>query len=563
MSAYIGYSPSFQVDTTNQLSDQVISIVQGQTEYTLTFAPNSDNLLIVSVNGSFYVPTIDYYVLGNKITFTNLSFPDSGVVYIYFLGSNYFRLNTVTDSSIQIQHLSSELKMFEFQIFTGDGTTKEFLLTFVPGSSYSVLVFIAGVLQKPAVHYMVVNKTLSFVSAPANNSEIVIRNMAFKGTEAVYQIPSQAVTEDKIAPLAISTSKIQDSAITFSQIQDSTISFQKLNGGVVSNIFFYEEVASSLELDSSRSYRLLVDTSTNSVSITLPQNPVIGQLVEILDSKDAFDEYLCTILRNGNKLDGQELDVAFYKRGVHCTFIFVGSGNWKLVYYDEGTEFLGVQNAIRAACEGRFVPEGSLFFSDLTIKGKFPWVYTVAPSVSSVNSYGTASVIYTFRQGSVAFRDIGSGILPTLTATLSDGSTSVVFTFNPSTSTLHSLVFDFTVPSGMGSSFLTVNSFDPGNFAVTINGIDFDVSECDLDLTMVMTERFFRNEISSQWKSGYGSELIGFIKGIENNQLMSDYQTIDRNAIACSTRGLENNDTIRSKFWTSDGNTIACSLNSV
>ena len=233
MSSYIGYTPTFQVDTSNQLSDQIISIVSGQAQYTLSFAPTSDNLLIVSVNGTFYVPTVDYYIESNKITFINVAFPSSGTVYIYYLGSNYFRLNTVTDSSIQVNHLSSQLKLFQSQIFTGDSTTTQFTLTFTPGSAYAVLVLLNNVLQKPSVHYNIIDKTLIFVTAPVSGAEIVIRNLGFKGTEETYTIPSQYIVEDMLSPQSIGTIALKDSAVTTIKVADANITFPKLSSQLI------------------------------------------------------------------------------------------------------------------------------------------------------------------------------------------------------------------------------------------------------------------------------------------------------------------------------------------
>lgn len=491
--SYIGYTPSFQVNTSNQLSDQVIAIVSTQTQYTLSFAPTSDNLLIVSVNGTFYVPTIDFYIEGNIITFINSSFPSSGNIYIYYLGSNYFRLNSVTDASIQVNHLSSQLKLFQLQLFTGDGVETVFQLEFTPGSSYSVLIFIDDVLQKPAVDYTIVDRTLTFVNPPSLSSEITIRNLGFKGTEEVYIIPDEAVVEDKLASNAVTTSKILDGSVTTTKLNDNSVTFAKLNSSLISNIFFYEVVSSDLVIDNTRSRKLLVDTSLNSVSITLPATPVIGQLVEILDANNSFDEYICTIIRNGKKINNDALNVSFYKQGIYCKLIYIGNDNWKLIYYDEGSEFIGLQNMIRCAIEGRTVDnEGDLFFSYFDVKGNYPWIYTVASLPASVNSYETVSLTYMFKPDSVTFSDLGSSILPTITAIISDGLTPVTFTLNTATSTTHSLVFDCIVPSGITSSFFTLDLYDAGSYTVQVNGLDFSIVPVDQNITFVMTVRFIR-----------------------------------------------------------------------
>ena len=57
-----------------------------------------------------------------------------------------------------------------------------------------------------------------------------------------------------------------------------------------------------------------VDTSSNTVNVTLPASPKTGEWVEIIDAAGDFDTNSVTLLRNGNKInnlsDDLELDVA-------------------------------------------------------------------------------------------------------------------------------------------------------------------------------------------------------------------------------------------------------------
>jgi hypothetical protein len=469
MTAYIGYTPSLTLDTTNQLSDQVIPIVSGEDTYTLLFAPTSDNLLIVSVEGVFYVPTQDFYITGDQITFIKPGFPSSGTIYIFYLGANYFRLNTVSDNSIQRQHLSSDLKLFELQTFVGNGTSDEFTLSFSPGSAYATLVFVDGVLKKPSSDYTIVDNLLSFTTPPANLKEILVRNLGFKASELVVQIPALSIVESKIADSAITESKLASASVSEEKIQDSAVSFGKLSSGLVEDLMFYELITTSLTLEATKSRRLLVDTSASAISITLPASPSYGQVIEVLDVNDSFDEYPCSILRNGKTIAGVAANMSFYKKGVHCILIYVGGNNWKLSYYNEGQTFLGVQYPLSAFVEA-YISENGNFVSYIDTVVKLPWVYSIATSSSSLTSGQTLTISLTSSAVSVS----GSGTLPKLVILLSDNVTTKDAVLNVGTSTGTQLKFDYIVDAT--STGITIQSFNTGARTVTMAGLPFRIS---------------------------------------------------------------------------------------
>jgi hypothetical protein len=61
-------------------------------------------------------------------------------------------------------------------LFSGNGATVSFNLSFAPGSSHAVLVSVAGAVQISGVDYSVVGKSLNFISPPAagaNNIQVV------------------------------------------------------------------------------------------------------------------------------------------------------------------------------------------------------------------------------------------------------------------------------------------------------------------------------------------------------------------------------------------------------
>lgn len=61
--------------------------------------------------------------------------------------------------------------------FTGDGATTAYVLGVSPASVNGVLATIDGVVQTPTADFTVSGSTLTFVTAPPDNSDIVIRNL--------------------------------------------------------------------------------------------------------------------------------------------------------------------------------------------------------------------------------------------------------------------------------------------------------------------------------------------------------------------------------------------------
>jgi hypothetical protein len=63
------------------------------------------------------------------------------------------------------------------QIFTGDGSNTNYILSSNVLAQNNVIVSVNGLLQIPTTHYSVTGNTLSFTSAPRANSRIEARNL--------------------------------------------------------------------------------------------------------------------------------------------------------------------------------------------------------------------------------------------------------------------------------------------------------------------------------------------------------------------------------------------------
>jgi len=497
------------VDTTNQTSDQVLAINPLLEYYTLKFAPVSDNFIQVFVNGVFYLPTVDYYVEGNKIYFMKPDIPVTGYIYVFFLGTNYFRLNEVSEASVAQEHLVSDLKLFEYDVFDGNGTEDTFTLHFVPGSVSSLLVFVDGIVKTPFQDYTLIENVLTFTDPPALNTQIICRNMGFKASEQVFEIADLSITTDKIADGAVTTDKLADDAVTTDKVLDGSITTEKLNSEVFSDIINYEWVYDTIDLQTQYSRRLLVDTTATSINIILPPDPVVGQYVEILDFTRNFANFNCTLVRNGKNIGGQAANYVLDRAAMHCRLIYT-TGNWELfwlnagavftaelteknceIFSDEHTEAttfysdpyiqVGVKTGVEYSQDGdRLTTESEEIDTELytayeeSKDSNYPSAFSCAVNGTEFVTGQQVIISLTFKSSSVSVS--GSGVKPSIELSFSDMVTQVDAELNTTTSTTSVLYFNYTVQRDNVTQYIDITGFDTGDYTVTIEGQDFVLS---------------------------------------------------------------------------------------
>lgn len=113
-----------------------------------------------------------------------------------------------SDGTITFQKLAPSV--FNYDTFTGDGTTTTFTLSENVLEAKHLLVTVAAVMQTPTTAYTAQGTTLTFTSAPANGAAILVR----------YYVGASILTP---ADNSVSTVKIQNSAVTSAKIADGTI----------------------------------------------------------------------------------------------------------------------------------------------------------------------------------------------------------------------------------------------------------------------------------------------------------------------------------------------------
>jgi hypothetical protein len=106
-----------------------------------------------------------------------------------------------------------------------NGSTKTFNLTsggnlFYPGSSYSILVVLGGVVQEPESAYTIDQYQITFASAPGASDDFFCIVL---GVALGIGVPGEGT---------VSTSKLQDSSVTFDKIAPSARGVGIQSGGV-------------------------------------------------------------------------------------------------------------------------------------------------------------------------------------------------------------------------------------------------------------------------------------------------------------------------------------------
>ena len=143
------------------------------------YSPASANNLLVSLNGVIQKPGSSFTISGSQITFSSALTSSDSIDFIIALG-DVLSIGTPTDGAVgtaQIAPNAVTVDKINFPTkttMTGDGS--DTTLTINSGRTVDdVLVFVNGICLVPTDDYTISGTTLTFVAAPADESEIVVR----------------------------------------------------------------------------------------------------------------------------------------------------------------------------------------------------------------------------------------------------------------------------------------------------------------------------------------------------------------------------------------------------
>jgi len=89
------------------------------------------------------------------------------------------------------------------------------------------------------------------------------------------------------------------------------------------------EVTSGINADSNKAY--WVDTDGGSVTLTLPANPSMGDIVRIFDVRNTFDSNNCIVDRNGHNIMGAADNLTVSTEGAAFELVYYNATyGWRI-----------------------------------------------------------------------------------------------------------------------------------------------------------------------------------------------------------------------------------------
>jgi len=147
----------------------------------------------------------------------------------------------INNNTITAGMLTTALKNFTYDSFTGDGVTTTYTLTDDVGSVNAVLAYIDGIVQPTTAYALPTTTSIQFLTAPPSGSVIRCLHLGFQstvgvpsdGTVTTPKIATNAVTAAKFADGAVATAKIADDAVTEAKIAAQTITNASITPGTI------------------------------------------------------------------------------------------------------------------------------------------------------------------------------------------------------------------------------------------------------------------------------------------------------------------------------------------
>ena len=183
----------------------------------------------------------------------------------------------INNNTITSAMLTTALKNFTVDEFTGAAAQTTFTLTDDVGSVNALLVYIDGIVQPTAGYSLPTATSIQFNTAPPVSSIIRCLHLGFQstvgvpsdGTITTAKIAANAVTAAKFADGSVSTAKIADDAVTEAKIAAQTITNASLSPGTIRS----QEIANGTIVGTD-----IADNSISGTKIQLTSN-VAGDLM--------------------------------------------------------------------------------------------------------------------------------------------------------------------------------------------------------------------------------------------------------------------------------------------
>lgn len=157
-------------------------------------------------------PIVAYSIVnGNVLTFTEAPQTGTNNIYVIYRGSGVSNYAFVPDGSISTAKLAQNIRQFNVDNFTANGTGQTFTLSETPATANTVMVAIDGVIQTAPSNYSISGTTLTFTSAPPSSANVTVRHLGFRTTATVTALSAGSVTATELAAGSVTNAKLAGS----------------------------------------------------------------------------------------------------------------------------------------------------------------------------------------------------------------------------------------------------------------------------------------------------------------------------------------------------------------
>jgi len=186
-------------------------------------------------------PIVAYSIVnGSTLTFTEAPQTGTNNIYVIYRGSGMSNYAFVPDGSISYAKLANNIRQFNVDNFTANGTGQTFTLSETPATANTVIAAIDGVVQTAPSNYNISGNTIIFTSAPAASANVTVRHLGFRTTSTVTALSAGSVTATEIVDGAVTNAKLAGSitsdkisSVNGASLLANTIAVNTVSGNVI------------------------------------------------------------------------------------------------------------------------------------------------------------------------------------------------------------------------------------------------------------------------------------------------------------------------------------------
>jgi hypothetical protein len=186
-------------------------------------------------------PIVAYSIVnGSTLTFTEAPQTGTNNIYVIYRGSGMSNYAFVPDGSISYAKLANNIRQFNVDNFTANGTGQTFTLSETPATANTVIAAIDGVVQTAPSNYNISGSTIIFTSAPAASANVTVRHLGFRTTATVTALSAASVTATELADGAVTNAKLAGSitsdkisSVNGASLLANTIAVNTVSGNVI------------------------------------------------------------------------------------------------------------------------------------------------------------------------------------------------------------------------------------------------------------------------------------------------------------------------------------------